>query len=89
MANCAQWAAPRRLTPSTCSRPFGIGLVAGKLHLDAGIVDEDVEPAEGLEHRLEHRLDRGEVRHVGAEDEMGLLAMPGLFGSPLAAMLRA
>ena len=34
--------------------------------LDAGIVDEDVEPAEFAQSRFDHLGDRGGARHVGA-----------------------
>ena len=33
--------------------------------LDAGIVDEDIEPAEFAQSRFDHRADRVGARHVG------------------------
>ena len=58
-----------------------IELVARELCLDAGIVDEDVEPAKGLEDRLEHRLVGIHIRYVRADDQMLSLSMPGRLAS--------
>src|SRR5436190_11051020 len=51
--------------------------VAGRLALDAGIIDQDVEPPPGGDHAIHHRGDRAAVADVGLLDAVRTLAMPG------------
>src|SRR5215207_6240158 len=45
--------------------PLNRELIDWRDVLDAGVVDEDVEPPEGLERQIDHALDRAGLRHVG------------------------
>ena len=83
---CTQFNVPLRC-PAIEFVPLRLGhLVQHRGADDAGIVDEDVDPAEALAGRCDHRLHLIAARHVAPDSERGHVATESRRGSlrPLA-----
>ena len=61
---------PRRLTEITRSQSLDLELGEGLLVHDAGVVDQDVHPAELGQRGADHRPDLLLVGHVGAHQQV-------------------